>query len=264
MDMRTQFAALMTCVIAIGPSSAGHGSPGLRAYSSSTSNTRASVSQEGASAQTIPPQWHQKLTDREKAWASQIVNALRAVPEFPKLAAPVHLRSGVEPRMQINAWEENREITVPVEMLRFLESDPSAFAFLLAHEAGHAKQEELYGQSCYTANNVEFSKFDWFRTLADVAGAAVQGWKEGGGRAGAGGAADALAIAQKQACEDNADAWGIRFLRRTRGADLNGAIRFFDKLTDFRWQSLTEQFTSDHSIDVVRIGHVLALIQQGR
>jgi len=223
------------------------------------------MSESSLAQQTIPPQWHQKLTDREKAWTSQVVNALRAVPDFPHLAAPVHIKYGErEPLRQINAFEEDRQITVPVEMLRFLESDPSAFAFLLAHEAGHAKQEEKYGQSCYAAGNVEFSKFDWFRTLADVAGATVKGLKDGGAREGAGGALNALGAAQKQACEDNADAWGIHFLRQTRGADLNGAIRMFNKLTEFRWQSLTEQFTSDHSIDVVRIGHVLALIQQDR
>jgi predicted Zn-dependent protease len=134
--------------------------------------------------------------------------------------------------------------------------------FLIAHEAGHAKQEEQYGQSCYTAGNVEFSKFDWFRTLADVTGATFQGFKADGGKGGALGAASALAVAQKQACEDNADAWAVRLMRQTRGADPNGGVRLFNKFTEYRWQSLTEQFTAGHSIDLVRIGHVLALIQQ--
>jgi hypothetical protein len=95
---------------------------------------------------------------------NQVTRALRSVPDFPRLATPVHLQSGTkDPGWQINAWEQNRQITVPVEMIRFLESDVSAFAFVLAHEAGHAKQEEKYGQSCYTATNIEVSKFDWFR-----------------------------------------------------------------------------------------------------
>jgi Zn-dependent protease with chaperone function len=223
------------------------------------------ITASGSAQQTIPPQWHQRLTDRERAWTSQVVDALRTVPDFPKLAAPVHLRYGVEPRMQINAWEQGREITVPVEMLRFLESDASAFAFLLAHEAGHAKQEEMYGQSCYTAvGQYKFSTFDWTRTFADIAGAAIEGLRNGGARNGGAGAAEAMSIAQKQACEDNADAWGVHFLRRTRGADLNGATRFFDKLMKLEWQSLTQQFTSDHSIDVVRIAHVAALIANGK
>ena len=68
---------------------------------------------------------------------------------------------------------------------------------LLAHEAGHAKQEERYGQSCYTAGNVQFSKFDWFRTFSDVAGAALEGPRAGGTRGAAGGSAEALAVAHK-------------------------------------------------------------------
>jgi len=211
---------------------------------------------------TLPAQWHQRLTDRETTWVGQIVNALRAAPEFPKLAAPVHLRYGVEPEWQINAWEQNREITVPVEMIRFLQGDTQAFAFLIAHEAGHAIQEQKYGQSCYTAANVEFSKFDWFRTLTDVAGATIQGFRSDGGSAATLGAANALAIAQKQACEDNADAWAVRLMRQTRGGDASGGIRLFNKLMEHQWQSLSEQFTSDHSIDLVRIGHVIALIRQ--
>src|SRR6266851_2168530 len=58
---------------------------------------------------------------------------------------------------------------------------------------------------------------------------------------------DALGIAQKQACEDNADAWAVHFMRQTRGADPNGGIRLFNKFSEQRWQSLTQQFTSDHS-----------------
>jgi hypothetical protein len=238
--------------------------PSLRAAADS-SRPQSNIPRRAGPMQTIPEQWHQKLTDREKAWTSQVITALRAVPDFPKLAAPVHLRYGLEPRMQINASEQDRQITVPVEMLRFLEDDASAFAFLLAHEAGHAKQEEKYGQSCYTAiGQYHFSTFDWTRTLADVVGATFEGFKSGGAQQGLAGTVDALAIAQKQACEDNADAWGIHFLRQTHGADLNGATRFFDKLSNFRWQSLTEQFTSDHSIDAIRIGHVMALIANGK
>ncbi len=98
------------------------------------------------------------------------VAALKRATDFPKVKA-WYMRPGTRPEIQIqnNAWEQNVQITVPVEMFRFLGDDPQAFTFLHAHGAGHAKQEEIYGQSCYTARNVKTSKFDWVRARADIA-----------------------------------------------------------------------------------------------
>lgn len=205
-------------------------------------------------AQTIPEEWHQPANEQERQFANRIVAALKHAPDFPKVKAwrmPVGIRG---PR-QINAWESNGVITLPVEMFRFVEDDASALAFLLAHEAGHAKQEEIYGQSCYSAGKVKMSKFDWVRALADIAGGAAT--------QGAGGAATALANVQKQACEDNADAWAVKFMRGA-GLDPAGGIALFSKFMQLRgkpgWQHFAQQFTSDHSIDEVRIAHVTALI----
>lgn len=219
------------------------------------------MSPRGASSQAVPAEWHQPLTQQEIAFANEVIAALKSAPDFPRITK-YHMEPGWPLEKQINAYEQNMEITVPVEMFRLVKIDPSMFAFLLAHEAGHAKQEEKYGESCYTAGNVQFSKFDWLRTLGDVVGAALQGSRGGGARTGLSGAGDALAVMQKQACEDNADGWAVHFMRETRGADPNGGIRLFNLLSELRWQPLTAQFTSDHSIDVVRIAHVLTLILQ--
>jgi hypothetical protein len=203
----------------------------------------------------LPAEWHLQLNQQETAWASQIIKVLKGVPDFPKVTG-FAIPPGVPPQMQINAWEQGMKITIPVEMVRFLEDDPNAFAFLVAHEAGHAKQEEIYGQSCYTANNVAMSKFDWVRTLADVAGGAAT--------SGAQGAAAATVNIQKQACEDNADTWAVHFMRQGGGADPTGGLRLFSRLRQFSgfagWKSLTEQFTATHSIDEVRIAHISALL----
>jgi len=248
--------------------SAGSASSAPAAPTSSTSPQPVSVTQNTAMPRALraeaytadvsaglPAEWHQQLNQQEGAWASQIIRVLKGVPDFPKVTGIV-AQPGVPPQMQINAWEQGMKITIPVEMVRFLEDDPNAFAFLVAHEAGHAKQEEIYGQSCYTANNVAMSKFDWVRTLADVAGGAATG--------GAQGAAAATANIQKQACEDNADTWAVHFLRQTGGADPTGGLRLFSRLRQFSgfagWKSLTEQFTATHSIDEVRIAHISALL----
>src|SRR5947209_11806108 len=113
------------------------------------------VAVNGARAfgQSVPPEWHQRITDVEKTWLGRVLVAIERVPDFPKLAAPVHIKYGTGPTRQINAWEQNHEISVPIEMIRFLKGDSSALAFLLAHEAGHAKQEDEYGESCYTTHN---------------------------------------------------------------------------------------------------------------
>ncbi len=204
--------------------------------------------------QTIPAEWHQPLSEQEREFARRIMGALTRAPDFPKLKG-WYTPTGTRPEMQINAWEENMQITVPVEMFHFLRDDPQALAFLIAHEAGHAKQQEIYGQSCYTARNVKMSKFDWVRALADIAGGAAT--------QGAGGAATALSNVQKQACEDNADAWAVKFMRQAR-IDPAGGIRFFSKLRQWNatpgLQHFVQQFMSIHSIEEVRIAHVTALI----
>ena len=206
--------------------------------------------------QGIPAQWHQPLTPQETAWASRMVAILKSAQDFPKVKI-FHVFPGASPEMQFNAWEQNMEVYIPVEIFRFIESDPNAFAFLVAHEAGHAKQEEIYGQSCYTASNVTMSQLDWDRAVRDIAGGAAAH--------GAAGAAHAAANAQKQACEDNADAWAVRFTREA-GLDPAGGVHLFSKLmqisADLNWQPFTEQFTSDHSISEERIAHITALISQ--
>src|SRR2546426_7361889 len=46
-------------------------------------------------------------------------------------------------------------------------------SFLLAHEAGHAKQKEIYGQSCNAAAKFQASTFDWVGALGDIVGEAA-------------------------------------------------------------------------------------------
>jgi hypothetical protein len=113
----------------------------------------------------IPAAWHQPLTQPEGQLMSRVIQSLKTALDYPHVMKYHPLLNTPLPR-QINAWESNMEICLPVEMFRFVERDPSMLEFLLAHEAGHAKQQELYGQNCYTANNVQFSKFDWFGALA--------------------------------------------------------------------------------------------------
>jgi len=96
--------------------------------------------------------------------------------------------------------------------------------------------------------------------LANVVGGAVTG--------GADGALKATATIQKQACEDNADAWAVKLMREA-GLDPSGGIRLFTKMsqlvnTNAGWRYFTQQFTSDHSIDEVRIAHITTLILQGK
>jgi hypothetical protein len=114
----------------------------------------------------IPADWHQPLNEQETQWTGQVIEKLKQAPEFPRVER-WNMQVNTPVNMQINAWETGKQIFVPVEMIRFLNSDQQEFAFLIAHEAGHAKQEELYGQSCYTARNVRYSKFDWIRAAAD-------------------------------------------------------------------------------------------------
>lgn len=186
------------------------------------------------------------------------MESLMRAPEFPKLKG-WYVQPGYPPEKQINAFERDKQIFIPVETLRFLRDDPSALTFLIAHEAGHAKQEEIYGQSCYTAGNVKMSKFDWVRALADVAGGAAT--------QGSSGAFGAMANMQKQACEDGADAWAVKFMREA-GLDATSGLRLFEKFMQLPsrpgWQHFAEQFTSDHSINELRIAHITALILQKR
>ena len=204
----------------------------------------------------IPKQWHQPPSQEELQFAGQLMRSLMQAPDFPTLKG-WNISPGSPPEMQINAYERGKEIFLPVEMFRFLKDDPGALTFLIAHEAGHAKQEEIYGESCYTAKNMKMSKFDWVRTLGDVAGGAAT--------KGVDGAATAAANVQKQACEDNADAWGVRFMREA-GLDAASGIRLFNRLDAISqnagWQGLATQFFSDHSINPVRVAHITALILQ--
>jgi len=204
----------------------------------------------------IPREWHQPPSQEELQFAGQLMRTLVQAPDFPKLKG-WSIATGTTPAGQINAYEQGKQIFIPVEMFRFLKDDPGTLTFLIAHEAGHAKQEEIYGESCYTAKNVKMSKFDWVRALGDIAGAAAT--------KGADGATAAAGNIQKQACEDNADAWGVRFMREA-GLDPASGIRLFNKLDtvsrNVGWQVLTSQFFSDHSINVVRVAHITALILQ--
>jgi|SRR6267142_442312 len=205
----------------------------------------------------IPAAWHQPLSQQEIALTSRVIAALKRAPNYPRVTKYQPLL-GAPPQKQLNAWEQDMEITVPVEMFRFVERDPPMLEFLIAHEAGHAKQQEIYGQNCYTATNVEMSKCDWFRALGDVVGGAVTG--------GTDGALRATAILQKQACEDNADAWAVQFMREA-GLDATGGIRLFTKFAELAnrsggWRYFTQQFTSNHSISELRIAHIAALIAQ--
>jgi len=206
----------------------------------------------------IPPEWHQALNQQELAFVSRVTVALERSADFPKVAK-YRIGPGAPPAKQINAWEQNREIWVPVEMFRFVASDPMMLGFLLAHEAGHAKQKEIYGQSCNAAAKFQASTFDWVGALGDIVGEAATG--------GADGASGAGAVIQQQACEDNADAWAVKFMREA-GLDAAGGIRLITKFSesngDAGWRSLTQQFTSDHSIGELRIAHITALIRRGK
>ncbi len=206
----------------------------------------------------IPPEWHQALNSQELALASGVTVALERSADFPKVAK-YRIGPGAPPAKQINAWEQNREIWVPVEMFRFVASDPMMLGFLLAHEAGHAKQKEIYGQSCNAAAKFQASTFDWVGALGDIVGEAATGGADGASRVGA--------VIQQQACEDNADAWAVKFMREA-GLDAAGGIRLITKFSesngDAGWRSLTQQFTSDHSIGELRIAHITALIRRGK
>src|SRR5437879_5910966 len=142
------------------------------------------------------------------------------------------------------------EITVPVEMIRFLADDPAAFAFLLAHEAGHAKQQELYGST----DKAPMTTFDRFRSLGNIAlGAKTNG---------ASGAVAGFSNGRKQTKEDGADAWAVKFMRGA-GLDVTGGIRMFAKLRGVWGGAWRSQFAQDHSINELRIAHVTALILKG-
>jgi Zn-dependent protease with chaperone function len=212
----------------------------------------------------IPASWHQPLSQQERiqyGWGgpNTPVTALRRVPDFPKvriLAVPGDVvKKNASPNMQINAWENKMVIFVPVEMIRWL-NDQQMLTFLIAHEAGHAQQEQLYGQSCYTAPNVKFSTFDVLRSLGDIAGGAAT--------KGGSGAAESLANLKMQACEDDADARAVKLMREA-GLDPSAGIRLFTKLQQLQgtyWQALAQQFTSDHSIGPVRIAHIAILAKK--
>ena len=205
----------------------------------------------------IPPEWHQALNQQELALASRVTDALERSADFPKVAK-YRIGPGAPRKKQINAWERHMEIWVPVEMFRFVASDPTMLGFLLAHEAGHAKQEEIYGRSCNAAATFQASTFDWVGAVGDIVGEAATGEADGASRAGA--------IIQQQACEDNADVWAVKFMREA-GLDAAGGIRLITKFSesngDAGWRSLTQQFTSDHSINALRIAHITALIRRG-
>ena len=206
----------------------------------------------------IPPEWHQPLNQQELAFADRVTVALKRSADFPKIAK-YRIGPGAPRAKQINAWERNMEIWVPVEMFRFVASDPTMLGFLLAHEAGHAKQEEIYGRSCNAAATLQASTFDWRGALGDIVGEAATG--------GADGASGAGAVIQQQVCEDNADAWAVKFMREA-GLDAAGGIRLITKFSqwngDAGWRSLTQQFTSDHFINELRIAHLTKLILRGK
>src|SRR5215467_5165306 len=92
--------------------------------------------------------------------------------------------------------------------------------------------------------------------IRDIAGAgATQGWA---------GTATSAANIQKQACEDHADAWAVRFTREA-GIDPQGGVPLlnaFAKLQQPGWLGFAQQFISDHSISALRIVHVVALINK--
>jgi len=206
----------------------------------------------------IPPEWHQPLNQQELAFANRVTVALERSADFPKVAK-YRIGPGAPPAKQINAWEQNMEIWVPVEMFRFVASDPMMLGFLLAHEAGHAKQEEIYGQSCNAAAKFQGSTFDWVQELGDIVGEAATGGAEGASRAGA--------VIQQQVCEDNADVWAVKFMREA-GLDAAGGIRLITKFSesneDAAWRFLTQQFTSDHSVGKLRIAHITKLMRRGK
>ncbi|PYR29238.1 MAG: hypothetical protein DMF92_12385, partial [Acidobacteria bacterium] len=126
----------------------------------------------------IPPEWHQPLNQQELAFADRVTVALKRSADFPKIAK-YRIGPGAPRAKQINAWERNMEIWVPVEMFRFVASDPTMLGFLLAHEAGHAKQEEIYGRSCNAAATLQASTFDWLGALGDIVGEAATGGADG-------------------------------------------------------------------------------------
>jgi predicted Zn-dependent protease len=205
----------------------------------------------------IPDSWHRPITQQELQWCRRVGVPLHQTPDWPKTPEKpdVLILTGVQANMQINAWEKGMKIYVPVEMIRWLEQnlDQQAYAFLIAHEAGHAQQEQLYGQSCYTAPNVNFSTFDVLRSLGDIAGGAAT--------KGGTGAAESLANMKKQTCEDDADARAVKLMREA-GLDPTAGLRLFTKLQRLQgtnWQAMAQQFTSDHSIGPVRIAHIAIL-----
>lgn len=217
----------------------------------------------GAFAQ-IHASWHQPLSQQERiqyGWGSdnRPLAALRHAPDFPKVRILAVtgdvVRTNAPLDMQINAWENKMVIFVPVEMIRWL-NDQQMLAFLIAHEAGHAQQEQLYGQSCYTAPNVNFSTFDALRSLGDIAGGAAA--------KGGAGAAESLANMRKQTCEDDADARAVKLMREA-GLDPSAGIRLFTKIQQLQgtnWQAMAQQFTSNHSIGPVRIAHIAILAKK--
>jgi len=195
---------------------------------------------------------------------TKIVQLLEHTPDFSNFKK-WHLFAGAPANMQINAWEHDMQIFLPIEMFRFVWSEGAPglarqqseeLAFLLAHEAGHAKQEEIYKTSCYQAKNVKMDKYDHLRSLADLVGAmSTQGLK---------GAELSQESKQKQVCEDHADAWAVRFTREA-GFDPAGGTRLFTKMSQAfgqpGWKALTQQFVSDHSVDAVRIAHISLMIK---
>lgn len=220
---------------------------------------------QSVSAQ-VPQEWHTPPNRDELMQLSLIVRELKQAPDLPAIKK-WHLFHEARPDWQINAWERDMQIYLPIEMFRFIwppeEGTPGPsrmareeIAFLLAHEAGHAKQEEVYKTSCYEAKNVQMDKYDHLRSLADILGAASTNGLKG------------LELSQenkqKQICEDHADAWAVRFTREA-GFDPSGGIRLFTKMSQAfgrpGWKGLTQQFISAHSVDAVRIAHISLMIQ---
>jgi hypothetical protein len=85
---------------------------------------------------------------------------------------------------------------------------------------------------------------------------------------GAEGAAQAATVMQNRPVRTTPDAWAVRLLRQA-GLDPAGGVRLSTKMFELfsqnsDWHYYTQQFTSSHSIDPVRIAHISTLIARGQ
>jgi hypothetical protein len=128
---------------------------------------------------------------------------------------------------QLNAWADPRRdvVILPVLMVQFLQQDEGELAFVIAHELGHLQDKQC-------------------PLIAQQNAITIEG--------------------QKRFCEARADEIGIQYLIAA-GYNPYDAAAFFGRMMMFRGNTsllgnLVERFTSDHPIDMDRIGALRTLL----